>query len=285
MYLQHFNLSAFPFSTTPDPRFFYPSAKHNEALACLLYAVEQRKGFALITGEVGAGKSMLSRAALDRLGDRADSAVIVHSSLSPRQFFQAICTEFNITPRGAKSKVDLIQAIRGFLVSRAEQGRTCVLLVDEAQNLPRNVLEEIRLLGNMETASAKLLQIILLGQPELRRMIATPELRQLNQRISVKFHLGALSEEDVASYIHHRLTVAGMPDPGFFDPEARREVFRASGGIPRMINIVSDQALLQAFISEERAIRGETVRRVLADLEGYYMDTPAPMLSAGARVH
>jgi general secretion pathway protein A len=284
VYLEHFGLKMFPFSTTPDPRFYYPSAKHREALNCLIYAVEQRKGFALVTGEVGAGKSMLCRAALEKLGDRVDTAMIVHSSLSPKQFFQAICEEFNI--QGARrSKIELIQAIKAFLLQRQEEGRNTVLIVDEAQNLSRNVLEEVRLLGNLETSSEKLLQILLVGQPELRRLIATPELRQLNQRITVKFHLGALSASDVGAYITHRLAVAGLSNGALFEPEAGMEIFKAAGGIPRMINVICDQALLQAYISEEQTVRLDTVKRVLSELEGYYMDAPAPMRSAGERVH
>lgn len=284
MYLAHFGFSTFPFSTTPDPRFFYPSAKHREALACLMYAVEQRKGFALITGEVGAGKSMLCRAALEKLGDAADIAMIVHSSLTPKQFFQAACAEFNIMT-ARRSKIELIQAIKEFLIQRCEQGRTTVLIVDEAQNLQRNVLEEVRLLGNLETSALKLLQIILVGQPELRRLIGTPDLRQLNQRITVKFHLGALSADDVSSYISHRLSVAGAPQANVFEPDAREEIFRASGGIPRMVNVICDQALLQAYISDEKAVRLDIVKRVLSEIEGYYMDAPAPMRGAGVRVH
>jgi general secretion pathway protein A len=284
VYLEHFGLTMFPFSTTPDPRFYYPSAKHREALACLIYAVEQHKGFALITGEVGAGKSMVCRAALQKLGDRVDTAMIVHSSLSPKQFFQATCEEFNI--QGAKrSKIELIQAIKGFLLQRQEEGRTTVLIVDEAQNLSRNVLEEVRLLGNLESSTAKLLQIILVGQPELRRLIATPELRQLNQRITVKFHLGALTAADVGAYIIHRLAVAGLSNGALFEPDAQEEIFKAAGGIPRMVNVICDQALLQAYISDEKAVRLDTVKRVLSEMEGYYMDAPAPMRNAGERVH
>jgi len=284
VYLEHFGLTMFPFSTTPDPRFYYPSAKHREALACLIYAVEQRKGFALITGEVGAGKSMLCRAALEKLGDRVDKAVIVHSSLSPKQFFQATCEEFHI--QGAKrSKIELIHAIKGFLEQHYEEGRNTVLIVDEAQNLSRNVLEEVRLLGNLETSSVKLLQIVLIGQPELRRLIATPELRQLNQRITVKFHLGALSAADMGAYIAHRLAVAGHSNGALFEMDAQEEIFKAAGGIPRMVNVICDQALLQAYIGDDTVVRLDTVKRVLSEIEGYYMDAPAQMRSAGERVH
>ncbi len=157
--------------------------------------------------------------------------------------------------------------------------------MDEAQNLPRNVLEEVRLLGNLETSSVKLLQIILVGQPELRRLIATPELRQLNQRITVKFHLGALTAADTGAYIAHRLAVAGHSNGTLFEPEAQEEIFKAAGGIPRMVNVICDQALLQAYIGDDKTVRLEIVKRVLAEMEGYYMDTPASMRSASERVH
>ncbi len=285
MYLQHFGLETFPFSTTPDPRFFYPSAKHREALACLVYAVEQRKGFALITGEVGAGKSMLCRAACAQFGDRVLSALVVHTSLAPKQFFQAICAEFNIPFRNS-SKMELIHQIKAMLEDQNQQGRNVVLIVDEAQNLSRNVLEEVRLLGNLETSDEKLIQIILVGQPELRRQIATPDLRQLNQRITVKFHLGALSLDDAGRYVDHRLHVAGAPlEPSLFDDEAKRKVHEQSGGVPRLTNVICDQALLQAYVEGEERITEDTVQRVIAEMEGYYMDVPPSMRSSDARVH
>ena len=285
MYLEHFGLKTPPFSTTPDPSFFYPSSKHKEALACLLYAVEQRKGFALVTGEIGAGKSTLCRTALDRFGERVDSALLVHTSLTPKQLFLAVCAEFNL-PTNGRSKIELVQVIKNFLVERKEMGRTVVLIVDEAQNLGMHVLEEVRLLGNLETSSEKLVQIVLVGQPELRRTIASPELRQLNQRITVKFHLGMLGPEDVAAYVDHRLAVAGAAaEPPIFEPDAKHEIFQASGGVPRLINVLCDQALLQAYISDERSVKPETVRRVIADMEGYYMDAPAGMRQAGLRAH
>jgi len=285
MYLEHFGLSCYPFSTTPDPRFFYPSTKHREALACLLYAVEQRKGFALITGEVGAGKSLLCRAACDRLGDRVSTALIVHTSLSPKQFLQAVCAEFNVS-YSKMSKMELVHAIRDYLRSEHEQGRNVVLIIDEAQDLSPAVLEEVRLLGNLETASEKLIQICLIGQPELRRKIATPELRQLNQRLTVKFHLGALSEADVAGYIDHRLQVAGHANGrSIFDDEAKRAVHQYTGGIPRMVNVMCDQALLQAYVNDERCVTLRIVQNVVSEMEGYYMDTPAPMQRASVRVH
>ena len=284
MYLDHFGLKALPFSTTPDPRFFYASAKHREALACLLYAVEQRKGFALVSGEVGAGKSMLCRAALERLGDQVDTALIVHTLLTAKQFFQAVCAEMGIAVKG-KSKFELIRSIRDYLVDRQQMNRNVVLLIDEAQNLTRTVLEEIRLLGNLETASQKLIQILLIGQPELRGVIALPELRQLNQRITVKFHLGTLSREDVSGYIDHRLQVAGYTGETLLDGDAKEEVYHFSGGVPRLVNVVCDQALLEAYVNERQHVGKETIRKVLAEMEGYYMDAPPALQSAGERLH
>jgi len=284
MYLQHFGFKRFPFSTTPDPRFFYPSAKHREALACLMYAVEQRKGFALVSGEVGAGKSMLCRAALDRFDDRVDTALIVHTSLTPKQFMQSVCAEFGIDLTG-KSKFELVRSIKDYLVDCQQTQRNVVLIVDEAQNLTREVLEEVRLLGNLETSSEKLIQILLVGQPEMRRLIARPELRQLNQRITVKFHLGTLSGEDVNGYIDHRLKVAGAGENALIDAEAKGEVFKASGGVPRLVNVICDQALLEAFVNDKTSIGPDTIRKVIAEMEGYYMDSPPAMHAAGERLH
>ena len=284
MYLEHFGLSACPFSTTPDPRFYYPSAKHREALACLLYAVEQRKGFALVSGEVGAGKSMLCRAAVTRFGDQVDTALLVHTSLTAKQFFQAVASEFGIALKG-KSKFELIHNIKDFLLDRQRMNRTAVLIVDEAQNLGRDVLEEVRQLGNLETESEKLVQIILVGQPELRALIGTPDLRQLNQRITVKFHLGALSVEDVAGYVDHRLQVAGASETPLFDEDAKIEVYKASGGVPRLVNVVCDQALLEAFVNDRHEVGLETIRKVISEMDGYYMDAPTEIHAGARRTH
>jgi len=273
MYLEHFGLRAYPFSTTPDPRFYYPSAKHREALACLLYAVEQRKGFALVSGEVGAGKSMLCRAAFERFGADVNTALLVHTSLTAKQFFQAVCVEFGIAVKG-KSKFELLRDIKDYLLDQSRINRTAVLIVDEAQNLGRGVLEEVRLLGNLETASEKLIQIVLVGQPELRTIIGAPELRQLNQRITIKFHLGTLSAEDADGYIDHRLRVAGANGDPIFDDDAKARIFRASNGIPRLINVLCDHALLEAFVNGWRSVEETAVRNAIAEMDGYYMDAP-----------
>ena len=279
MYLEHFGLREYPFSTTPDPRFYYPSAKHREALACLLYAVEQRKGFALVSGEVGAGKSMLCRAAFDRFGEDVDTALLVHTSLTAKQFFQAVCAKFGIAVKG-KSKFELVRDIENYLLDRSQMNRTAVLVVDEAQNLGRRVLEEVRLLGNLETASDKLIQIVLVGQPELRTIIGSPELRQLNQRITIKFHLGTLSAEEVSEYIDHRLRVAGANGDPIFDDAAKARLFRASSGIPRVVNVLCDHALLEAFVNDRRVVGEDAARGAIAELDGYYMDAQPEVHSA-----
>ncbi|MFW6119020.1 MAG: ExeA family protein [Planctomycetota bacterium] len=271
MYLEHYGLTSFPFSTAPDPRFYYPSAKHREALACLLYVIEQHKGFALITGEVGAGKTMLCRATLERLDESVDAAVIVNTTLSPLEFLQSVAVEFGVDIEGA-GKIALLKALQNNLAERHDAGRNSVLIVDEAQDLSVEVLEELRLLGNMETSMDKLLQIILLGQPELRRMIGRPELRALDQRMAVKFHLGTLGREDVHAYIEHRLGLAGAGERSIFESEAKEAVFEASGGVPRVINVICDQALLQAYSQGRERVEGETLHQVVAEMEGYYMD-------------
>ena len=277
MYLEYFGLNEYPFVTSPDPRFFYPSAKHREALACLLYTVRQRKGFALITGEVGAGKSMLCRAALERFDENVDAAVVVHTILTPKQFFQAVCSEFHLDTR-QKTKLELINDLKDFLIDRSKQGFTTVLIVDEAQNLSFSVLEEVRLLGNLETTTEKLMQIILVGQPELRRLIGMHQLRQLDQRITVKFHLGKLSPEDAEAYISHRLEIVGAQGRTIFDQGAKEEIVESSGGVPRLINVLSDQALLQAYIQDEPTVTRDTVKWVVSEREGYYMDRPVEMV-------
>jgi len=271
MYLEHFGFTKYPFKAAPDPGFYYPTARHREALACLVYAVEQRKGFALITGEVGTGKTMLCRAALSCFGPGVDVAMVSHTLLTAKQFLQAVCTEFDLEAE-AKTKFELLRMLKAFLLKKTRQGRTAVLIVDEAQDLSVKVLEEVRLLGNLETSNEKLLDIILVGQPELRAIIARQELRQLEQRIALKFHLGPLSRSDMSGYIDHRLQAAGGDNSRMFDAEAKFRVFKASNGVPRLVNIICDQALLQAYVNDEHTVKAPIVERVIADREGYYMD-------------
>jgi len=271
MYLEYFGLSEFPFTTASDPRYFYPTARHREALACLLYTVEQRRGLALITGEIGAGKTMLCRAALERFDPAVQPIFLVHSSLSPLEFIHAVSAEADVETAG-RTKVELLRGLRDTLVARHRHGGTAVLLLDEAQGLADDVLEEVRLLTNLETGADKLLQIVLVGQPELRRRIAGGGLRALDQRIAVKFHLGSLSRDEVAQYVDHRLRVAGAAEAAaVFAPEAKAPVFEASAGVPRVINIICDQAMLDAYGRGQEQVTSDIVRRVVREMEGYYM--------------
>jgi len=270
MYLDFFALHRRPFTAAPDPSFFYPSDKHKEALACILYAIEQRKGFALITGEVGAGKTTICRAALLRFEGPTETAVVTNTYITPKQLIEAVCDELGLDTRGF-SKFRMVQRLNDFLIERYAQNIRVVLIIDEAQNLDKRTLEEVRLLGNLETDEDKLLQVILVGQPELRRKISSPELRQLNQRIAVKFHLYPLTLEEGCDYIDHRLRVAGSNGREIFAAEAMQNVHEYAGGVPRIINLVCDHALLQAYVSDERLVTGETVRTVIREIEGYYM--------------
>ena len=271
MYLQHFGLRECPFSTDSDPRYYYPTARHREALACLLYAVEQRRGLALVTGEIGAGKTMLCRAALDRFGPAVEPVFLAHSSLSPLEFLQAVCMETGADGSGG-SKVELLHELRKLLAARQQEQAIVVLLVDEAQGLAPEVLEEVRLLTNLETAGGKLLQILLVGQPELRSQIAGGGLRALDQRFAVKFHLGPLARREVSEYVDHRLKVAGAANPAdIISEEAKDRVYEASGGIPRLINILCDQALLDAYGRGRDGDTAQSMRRVVDEFEGYYM--------------
>ncbi len=275
MYCSYFGFKRNPFTTAPDPEFFYPTAKHKEALACLLYAVERRKGFALITGEVGAGKTLLCRTALTKLNNCVDTALISHTSLTAKQVIQAICAEFEL-PSDGLSKLALVSGLHEFLITRLGVNRNVVIIIDEAQNLNARALEEVRMLGNLETDQEKLIQIILVGQPELRKILMRPELRQLNQRIAVKFHLYPLSRQETFDYIDHRLRVAGTDQARLFGPEAKNLIFEYSNGVPRLINMVCDQSLLQAYVNEEGHVSRGIVEKVISEIEGYYLkETPA----------
>jgi general secretion pathway protein A len=268
MYQGFYGLTKMPFNTTPDTRFFFHSEQHQEALSSLLYAVSERKGFMLLTGDIGAGKTTVCRAFLNRLDPNTKVAVITNTRLTERQLLQSICEEFGLWIPGNVGKVTLFNELNAFLIDQYRQGNTVVLIVDEAQNLRPEVLEEIRLISNLETERDKLIQMILMGQPELRDIIELPELKQLKQRIVLRFHLYPLSERESQAYIFHRLKVSGADGSLKFSRKALRAVYEYSGGIPRVINIVCDNALLLGFVQETRKISEAIVREVIRDLEG-----------------
>lgn len=269
MYTSFFGLNEKPFSITPDPRYLFMSERHGEALAHLVYGVTESGGFMQLTGEVGTGKTTLVRTLLaNRLPDNADVAVILNPQLSAIEFLQTICEELGVSEVASPdSSKALIDALNHYLLSAHADGRRTILVVDEAQNLARDVLEQVRLLTNLETSKQKLLQIILIGQPELRDLLARNDLRQLAQRITGRYHLEPLSREETALYIEHRLRVAGAVGE-VFDAGAKKSVFRLSQGVPRLINVICDRALLGAYSRESRHVSRRYVRRAAAEISG-----------------
>ena len=275
MYAAYFGLSELPFSISPDPRYLYMSKRHREAMAHLLYGVQQSGGFLQLTGEVGTGKTTLVRTLLqNKLPNNADVAVVLNPRLAVIEFLETICEELGILAPEIRGSVKaLVDALNGQLLKAHADGRRVILVVDEAQNLSRDVLEQVRLLTNLETAKQKLLQIILIGQPELRDLLAREDLRQLAQRITGRYHLEPLSRDETAQYIEHRLRVAGALGE-VFDSAAKREVYRLTEGVPRLINVICDRALLGAYSKESRRVNRRLVLRAAAEIKGIPYTTP-----------
>ena len=269
MYTKFFGLNEKPFAITPDPRYLFMSERHGEGLAHLVYGVTESGGFIQLTGEVGTGKTTLVRTLLGQMPSEVDVALILNPQLSAIEFLLAICEELGIPlPEERHSSKALVDALNLHLLSTHARGRRNILLIDEAQNLSAAVLEQLRLLTNLETAKQKLLQIILIAQPELRDLLAQPNLRQLAQRVTGRYHLEPLSREEAAEYIDHRLKVAGALGE-IFDAAAKREVYRLSGGIPRLMNVICDRALLGAYSRESRTVNKRLVRRAAAEVSGH----------------
>jgi general secretion pathway protein A len=269
MYTSFFGLNEKPFSITPDPRYLFLSEQHGEALAHLVYGVTESGGFIQLTGEVGTGKTTLVRSLLlNRMPDNADVAVVLNPQLSVVEFLATICEELHIEVTHNKGSVKaLTDALNRHLLDAHAGGRRTVLIVDEAQNLAPAVLEQVRLLTNLETAKQKLLQIILIGQEELRDLLARNDLRQLAQRITARYHLEPLSRDESKRYIEHRLKVAGAVGE-VFDNGAMKEVYRLSQGVPRLINVICDRALLGAYARESRRVNARLVREAAAEVKG-----------------
>ena len=268
MYLSHFGFAEWPFSNTPDPRFVYLSPRHEEALAHLLYGVRERGGFVQLTGEVGTGKTTTCRYLLSQLPEGVDVALIVNPMLTPEELLATVCDELAVAyppePRTRKTFVDALY--RHLLAAHGRRRRT-VLIIDEAQNLSVDALEQLRLLTNLETATEKLLQIILIGQPELTALLAREDLRQVAQRVTARYHLQPFAERDTRAYVARRLLVAGQ-NLRLFEPGALHAVHRASRGVPRLINVICDRALLGAFAEGKRIVSSRTVRRAAREVAG-----------------
>ena len=270
MYTRFFGLNEKPFAITPDPRYLYLSERHGEALAHLVYGVTESGGFIQLTGEVGTGTTTLVRRLLQQLPGTADVALVLNPQLSRPEFLGTICEELGVPlPADRNSIKGLTDALNRYLLENHGRGRRTILIVDEAQNLRVEVLEQVRLLTNLETASQKLLQIILIGQPELREVLSRNDMRQLAQRITGRYHLEPLTRDETAAYVDHRLRVAGGLGH-IFTPAARRELYRLTGGIPRMINVIADRALLGGYTREQQQVTPQLVRQAAAEV----FDTP-----------
>jgi general secretion pathway protein A len=271
MYFEHYGLNEAPYSITPDPRFVFLSERHRDALAHLLFGIGQGGGggFVQLTGEVGTGKTTLSRLLLEQLPENTKVALLLNPRLGPIELLETVCEELHVDIANARgSGKALVDALNAYLLRAYAEGLRVVLVVDEAQNLSADALEQVRLLTNLETDTQKLLQIVLIGQPELRAMLDDPKLRQLRQRITVRFHLPPLDRQETELYVHWRLQVAGANGRPTFTPWALWRIHRYAGGVPRLINAVCDTALLAGYVEGEDRLTGRHVGRAIRELEG-----------------
>ncbi|MDP2938889.1 MAG: AAA family ATPase [Candidatus Omnitrophota bacterium] len=265
MYETFYGLREKPFNVTSDPAFFFLSKRHKEAFSHLIYGINERKGILLITGEIGTGKTTLCKTLLDKLDKKIKTAFILNPNFSETQLLQLIVEDLGIIPKN-KTKMSLISSLNKFLLQETSQGGNVALIIDEAQNLKANQLEQIRLLSNLETDKEKLLQIILVGQPELNQKLVLTQLRQLNQRIAIRYHILPLEKDELKEYIAYRLNVAGSNGTIEFTPEALEEIFIFSCGIPRLTNVVCDRALLSGFVKETKKISYEIIKKCVEEI-------------------
>lgn len=266
MYTDYYSMSEHPFNVTPDPKFLYMTEQHRTAMNHLLFGIRRRKGFILLTGEVGTGKTTLCRKLLNCLGEGYHTALILNPMLTQTQLLRSIVAEFGIKER-CRDRLGCMRLLNSFLLRVNAAGRDAVLIIDEAQDLSADLLEMARLLSNLETDTHKLLQIVLLGQPELRAKLRRPALRQLSQRIAVRYHLRTMSRSETAGYLRHRLAVAGNDGTVQFDEAAINEIHHYSRGTPRLVNVVSDKALLAGYVMATNSISKRIVRRAIRDIK------------------
>ncbi|MBI4597974.1 MAG: AAA family ATPase [Candidatus Omnitrophica bacterium] len=267
MYLEFLGLRENPFSITADPAFLYLSKKHREALSHMIYGIRERKGFVEITGDIGTGKTTLCKALLRHVDAMTKTALILQPTLSSIQLLQAVAQDFGLNPMH-NSRLNLFNQLNQFLIEQTTLGNNVVLVIDEAQTLSARMLEEIRMLSNLETDKHKLIQIILVGQPQLRELLAQPALEQLRQRIGVRYHISPLDRDEVATYLEHRLRIAGSDGSLEWTPEGVEEVYRCSKGTPRLINQLGDRCLLACYLAETKRVDADVVQRSYQELSG-----------------
>ena len=267
VYLKFYGLTFAPFDLTPNPRFLFNSVKHREAINHMIYGIREGKGFVQLTGEVGAGKTTLCRSLLQQLDPHFSTALLLTPVLDANELMKAIAAEFGLDVKGL-DRLEISAAFNDFLIRQAEKGKESVLIIDEAQNFSDELLEHVRQLSNVETDDRKLLQIVLIGQPELRERLNHPRLRQLRQRITVRYHLKALDRQETRHYVKHRLQLAGGNGKPSFTGLALWRVFRYSNGVPRLINALCDKALLAGFVKQACRINFGMVGRAIRELEG-----------------
>jgi general secretion pathway protein A len=269
VYLEYYGLTEPPFSITPNPRFLFFSPKHREAFNHLLYGIKERKGFVQLTGEVGAGKTTLCRALLEELPETFSTALILNPALNVDQLVKAVAMEFGLQVKGM-DRLETVAVINDFLVQQLTDGKESVLIIDEAQDLTDDLLEQVRLLSNLETDDRKLLQIVLMGQPELRDRLNAHGLRQLRQRITVRYHLNPLSRFEMAQYVQHRLQISGAKGAPFFTRPALWRIYNYAHGIPRLVNAVCDKALLAGYVHARDRIDWKLIGRAVRELDGNF---------------
>ena len=268
MYEQYYSLTEPPFSLTPDPKYFYRSESHHRAFELLHYAIQRREGFMVVYGDIGTGKTTLCRAVLDTIEKNVYTALLLNPFLTEIDLLKTILSDFSVRAKATASKQDLLNALNDFLISVLEKDGRAVLLIDEAQNIPMATLEQIRIISNLETHNAKMLQIVFVGQLELIDVLSKPELRQLHQRISIKCELTPLSEEELAQYIRHRLAIAGGGQVRIiFTSDGVKEIFRYSCGIPRLINLIADRSLLAGMALSTTTLDRNVVREAVDNLQ------------------
>lgn len=267
MYLQHFQLNAEPFSIAPNPGMLYPSNRHQEAIGYLQHGLTGNGGFVMLTGEVGTGKTMVSRAVLGQLGDNVNVAYILNPTLNELQLLQSVCESFELTIPTSPDQKSLSDLLQQFLLDQHHAGNRCLLVIDEAQHLSVDALELLRLFTNIETNERKLLQIVLIGQPELQEKLAQRSLRQLAQRITARYHLLPLTQDETFAYVNHRLALAGSRRP-LLEKKAMKALYRLSAGTPRIINLIADRALMGAYAENQVQVSHRFVERAAKEIFG-----------------